>query len=468
VARRLCLQSSSLQIRGYLPSTNQIALRGRGICQAYSSGTLNVSPNYATLSHSWGKSKFLTLISGNMHEFENRVPLEALTKTFQDAIFITRQLNLDYIWIDSLCIIQDSVEDWATESALMSSVYGGSHINIAASASKSGSEGCHLKPPNFVGAVRIRDSSNQRYDITPSSLCRQSVTFAHLATRAWVVQERLLASRALYFGKTDLFWECKTKAACESFPIGLPANFATRGKWKSSLREAWHSVVSEYSRSNLTYGSDKLIALSSIAHKAQIQSGDVYLARIWRKDLELQLCCERMDGDGRSPLAARPMYRAPSWSWASIDGVIFYHHNSYLVSSSSDFRRFVDVLDCTVIPAGKDPLGALIGAELILRYRHLFSGKLKLEGSPQSCFEANGLLMKIGISLDTSDCSDGDTISVLPVYQTSHECMISGDDGFEAVLALRIYGLTNTSLKTHISKSQEMTKISWLSQQIYQ
>lgn len=72
-------------------------------------------------------------------------PVSHLTRTFQDSINLTVQLGLEYIWIDSLCIIQGDAADWATESVTMASVYGGAHLVIAATCGKDGNDG--LYPP---------------------------------------------------------------------------------------------------------------------------------------------------------------------------------------------------------------------------------------------------------------------------------------------------------------------------------
>jgi hypothetical protein len=67
---------------------------------------------YATLSHCWGKIKFLTLEKSNLEVLKNNIPLEALSQTFKDAIEIALELGFAYIWIDSLCIVQDDPKDW--------------------------------------------------------------------------------------------------------------------------------------------------------------------------------------------------------------------------------------------------------------------------------------------------------------------------------------------------------------------
>jgi hypothetical protein len=147
------------------------------------------TPKYATLSHCWGESKFRTLDMASLREFQEAIPQEALSKTFCDAIFIARGLGIFYLWIDSLCIIQDDPEDWRTESAPMSSVYGGSTLNIAASAARDGRVGCFFdrersracKVEAKTGSTGILSrpwSTSVRYDCIPYHYYNKSL--AHL------------------------------------------------------------------------------------------------------------------------------------------------------------------------------------------------------------------------------------------------------------------------------------------------
>jgi hypothetical protein len=138
------------------------------------------------------------------------IPMYELPKTFTDAIDITRKLGLDYLWIDSICIIQGDNCDWEHESALMSPVYGGSSVNIAASSARDGSQGCFLKPKYFTGGFLAEISikgSRKVYDFRSPLTYDKATVNSHLATRAWAFQEKLLAPRTLHCGDQGLFWE---------------------------------------------------------------------------------------------------------------------------------------------------------------------------------------------------------------------------------------------------------------------
>lgn len=325
-------------------------------------GTL---PRYATLSHCWGKLDFIRLTIDSLKTFKVDIRMDRLTKTFKDAISITQTLGIKYLWIDSLCIVQDSTQDWEVESALMASVYGGSSINIAATAAIDGNGGCFLRDPSFVGKVQTVqgvDSSAKMYSFAPSNLYYHGVPNTHLAERAWCFQERLLAPRTLHFGTGDLFWECKTKDACESFPNGI-SNIFVRDDFRLSrkpLSDIWHEIVALYSGTKLTYSSDKLIALSGVAYAAQLESNGVYCAGLWRADMEEQLCW--------SPLMVRRPrpkgYRAPSWSWAAIDGEVSYQNFSTFMSR--DRTLCTKVMDVQMTLSSTNPFGQVRGGNLTL------------------------------------------------------------------------------------------------------
>jgi hypothetical protein len=161
-------------------------------------------PKYATLSHCWGSTKFLTLKSGNLQLFREKVPDEAIFRTFEDAIYITKELGIQYLWIDSLCILQDDSDDWRRESALMSGVYGGSTINIAASGAVDGGKGClNSNILTWMCQVEAGTTDEKRlFDCVPGHMYYQSLTCMPLPKRGWAFQERLLPSRTLHFTST--------------------------------------------------------------------------------------------------------------------------------------------------------------------------------------------------------------------------------------------------------------------------
>jgi hypothetical protein len=196
-------------------------------------------PRYATLSHSWGSHDVIKLLSENLDSYMEALPVGRLPATFNHAIEITRKLGLDYLWIDSLCIIQNNEANWQKESALMSSVYGG-------------------KLPHFNGGLRARitDGGRKRVqDFRRKEVYNLSTFDAHLGTRAWALQEKILPARTIHFGDRGAFWECRTNITSEYLPDGFLSMLVSplvrqRGKFE----RLWKQIVELYSLANLTFG----------------------------------------------------------------------------------------------------------------------------------------------------------------------------------------------------------------------
>lgn len=111
--------------------------------------------HYAALSHCWGPKQLLTTTQATFRSRIDGIAFEDLPRTFQDAVTVTRTLCLRYIWIDSLCIVQDSHQDWLTESAKMGTVYQDASIVIAASGASEGSEGCFIPRTNIAEPIKL-------------------------------------------------------------------------------------------------------------------------------------------------------------------------------------------------------------------------------------------------------------------------------------------------------------------------
>lgn len=313
-------------------------------------------PRYVTLSHSWGGHDIIKLTSANVTSFQEALPIGELPQTFQDAIGIARKIDIPYLWIDSLCIIQDSETDWEQESALMHTVYGQSSCTIAASSARDSTEGIFRKLPYYSGGFRARiiDGGVKRVqDFRAQDVYERSVLKTHLATRAWALQEKMLAPRTMHFGERGAFWECRTTLASEYLPDGIPRALINplirRNKFFKWLYK-WPMIVRLYSAGNLTFGKDKLTALAGVARLVSQETGDEYLAGLWQAQLEEQLCWLRGNSD---PVHIRPPWRAPTWSWASIDGGVAWKPLQKGVMET----KYAHVMDAHTIKRGTDPFG---------------------------------------------------------------------------------------------------------------
>ncbi|CZR58139.1 uncharacterized protein PAC_08030 [Phialocephala subalpina] len=139
-----CARFDCCMTNGHRELPTRLLFLGDNRVRLCLSKELDGCPEYASLSHCWGSFQFETLKRENVATFREHVPPTVLTKSFRDAIYTTRYLGFQYLWIDSLCIIQDYPNDWNIEASRMSSVYGNSSINIAASGGIDGSAGLFI------------------------------------------------------------------------------------------------------------------------------------------------------------------------------------------------------------------------------------------------------------------------------------------------------------------------------------
>ncbi|KAI9767501.1 MAG: hypothetical protein M1839_004489 [Geoglossum umbratile] len=320
-------------------------ISGLGCVRLVESRIVPSGAQYLTLSHCWGSSGLpsqLKLTAQFLPFFEEQIPMELLPKTFLDAIEVTKCLGIRYLWIDSLCIIQDREEDWKREAATMWQVYTNSYLNISATASMNSSQGLFrdrseltLKP----WVVKVQEGhplfASGEYCCFDEADWECHVDNGHVNSRAWVCQEYLLSPRIINFSEDQLFWECHELKASEQFPGGIPprCDTSTQRNFLHSIEEhqepkeylkVWGSIVERYTAGSLSRPSDKLIAVSALAMQiSKMRSNaDIYLAGLWRSDLVDQLLWTSSSTAVRSQ-----RYRAPSWSWACMDGYVGSHFN---------------------------------------------------------------------------------------------------------------------------------------------
>jgi hypothetical protein len=292
------------------------------------------------------------------------------------------------LWIDSLCIIQDSVEDWEVESAKMAAMYSGANITIDVSSATQPSQslfadrwicGVPLCSGQGLGLRMRTDTvsviqhqghkfrfipSNYRIHESVEQLRHNNVSDeidAPLTTRAWAFQERLLSPFTLHFHSSEMVWECGTSTRCECSIID---DSQERTKYRASVsrlklgqgfvemsgsdswkvENIWQHHVSVYSSLWLTRESDWLVALSGLAAQVHHKSFRQYVAGIWTGTLPAAfLYCVLRSGTATVPteselkISLAPRLKAPSLSWASVplggDSTITYN-----VSTSFDVR----------------------------------------------------------------------------------------------------------------------------------
>lgn len=177
---------------------------------------------YIALSHPWGnKPPYFRSFRRHLEEYKKGIKIESLTATFRDAVRTTRELGLQYLWIDSICILQrDEFDggDFDQEAVNMEKVFSSAYCVLAASSAAGQSE----------GFLNEREGSSRefvtfnRQGQAPFYICRflddfnQHVLKGRLNRRGWVMQERVLSHRTIYFTDKQTYWECGEGVRCET------------------------------------------------------------------------------------------------------------------------------------------------------------------------------------------------------------------------------------------------------------
>lgn len=247
--------------------------------------------------------------------------------TFQEAIQTARNLGYSYIWIDSICIIQDDKEDWITESGMMASVYNGADLVIAASVAKGSNDGfLRERAPYLESTVTIRTNLEPVARIYTYRLVAEPCVHRHLnplSERAWAYQEHVCARRYVGYEYGQLVWDCCQRSDSESGWVNTTAtdnrlrvccfDMLVRNEPTSVTHDLWRNTVRRYSSMDLSFEEDRIVALSAIASRFQSVLNATYFAGLWKEDLIHDLAWHLEER------AAPQTYHAPSWSWVSIN-----------------------------------------------------------------------------------------------------------------------------------------------------
>ncbi|KAL1637793.1 hypothetical protein SLS56_000348 [Neofusicoccum ribis] len=350
---------------------------------------------YISLSHCWGNGPTFTTTTANLAERKRHIDFDSMPQSFQDAVTITQELGVRYLWIDALCILQDSKEDWETESAKMSSIYENAHITIAATAAHNSDCGI-LSPRPRPAKLTYQPSPRSK----PHSLRARLVPSHHPSTttapppppsgplrhRAWALQEHVLTSRILHYTRHELLFECRILTRCECRralpPVrptphptvpGLLPTLLTTARPRAH-RAVWHRLVAQYTARRLTVPADKLPAFGGIARAfAALRGGGgaaAYVAGCWAgaDALCADLLWSAVGGGNALPA---PHWRAPSFSWASVDAAVGYAWAAGGADEEADedtarLAPLAAVREARAVPAGRNPLGAVADAWVAL------------------------------------------------------------------------------------------------------
>ncbi|EEU35871.1 uncharacterized protein NECHADRAFT_99468 [Fusarium vanettenii 77-13-4] len=350
---------------------------------------------YVALSHCWGPREKLPIKTTKQTVLQHKdcILWNDLSAVFQDAIWLSRQLGIEYVWIDSLCIIQDDERDWEIESTKMARYYSGAHLTIAVETSPDGSvpflresddrwqRMVYLthdrtgRPCNYIVREHHMNElylygGNDNYFSAGSSL---------LPHRAWTLQESVLSSRIAHFTPSTVIWHCQGQSACEDAHRVLGTGISewnaqkalhelynapitdenrTQAAWK-----LWGSLVKQYTYRKCTFASDRLPAIGGIAEYFAPSFEGRYLAGIWEAYLPHSLCWTR---EGEICSLALEESIAPTWSWASLPPGIGLAHRTEEFHVELEPEYQPKILEAFCKTSEVAPFGRVSGGHILM------------------------------------------------------------------------------------------------------
>ena len=379
---------------------------------------------WVTLSHCWGQKSPLQTTKNTIVAHQEALPLNTFPNLFCDAVTITRELGYRYLWIDSICIIQDCEEDRAQEIAQMGEIYKNSVLTIAANNCRDSNDsilgttsparardyteqGCKSMQSQFKS--KIYAFHYQKWYETHKMTTEEEKTRSLLRTRAWALQEQILSPRTIQWTPLQLVWSCRyttlseecpseanslTEDAVLSFPDAPPHRHRTtkmiclsQEQLKSATQQPkftapglaerndplqiWYLIVQQFLSRSITYETDSLPAISGLAREVNRHTGYDYLAGLWRQDIHNGLLWS-IEGCAKYP----DEYVGPSWSWVSLKKTINSVRGAALGPERPTYiydgvdvnlEPVAQILGSDTVYASGDPFGPIRSATLHLK-----------------------------------------------------------------------------------------------------
>jgi hypothetical protein len=308
----------------------------------------NWDARYATLSYCWGDTtRNFSTMKDTVDSYSKEIPVGLIPPTYQDALTITRALKIPYLWIDSLCIVQDDYLEWQNESPRMQEIYSGSSLTIAATDAPDTSAGCFFRDnrSSESGSNKSSDNVDQNGGIfvTTNNLggnsatilrmqrsdIRKSTSDSVLNTRGWVLQEMVLSHRTVHCMHSQLQWECrsvcKTEIGVEFDSLAMRhSSIPILPRKTSVMNKIWWKWMESYSQRRFTFPKDRLPAMAGIVQHYEAATGDTAILGLWEGSLHQDLLWIRIGKLPDKEYFIPHLLNTPSWSWLSCPAEISF------------------------------------------------------------------------------------------------------------------------------------------------
>ncbi|KAK4169669.1 heterokaryon incompatibility protein-domain-containing protein [Cladorrhinum sp. PSN259] len=349
---------------------------------------------YTCLSYCWGTSTPYRTTTENFASNLEDIPWSDLPQTYKDAILVTSTLGIQFLWIDALCIIQGDQKDWELHASVMANIYGSATLVISALGASDVTQGFIPKPRTVLDIFPIVTSGLTVYcrrpldhfwlTTDPSKLRKDIEEQIPVWSRGWCLQEEVLASRLLSFHGDEFFFQCRLgiyHCECNFRPQGCHEEDEMWGTTPMKIGQTlsliihernvanyyWIALVNAYNNRKLTELSDKLPAISGMARVMQKQDRVDYLAGHWKDNLFFQSLCWYTIDEAVESSVGQTCYIVPSWSWMSFQGSIKNLALPPLQVGCYKILPRTKLLSHHVDLASKDPTGAILNCQLLVR-----------------------------------------------------------------------------------------------------
>jgi hypothetical protein len=407
--------------------------------------------SYAALSYCWGPKQKGVTNNSNLSSRQQRLDVSSLSRSVQDAIVVTRRLGIKYLWVDAICIIQDSDDDQVAELATMCDIYRHAQVTILAANARRSDQGflgdrrppspCRKvpfwSPEGRLGTVSLRVEGWYDDGEEPAN------------TRAWTLQEILLSPRLLIYATHTLQYQCQQHTVNLGDSINIPAGF---GSWRlpsscldpsteilsevadiQSIGQIWAHIITMYSQRHLSEIKDKLTALAGIVEAFHRKIQVEYLAGLWAGDLLPRLLLwETSRTENYLPC---PIYTAPSWSWASLASPVQY--SGLYFEHKQEWYHVKNMAAELILRSQGLPFGGVTGGHLRFS-AHVRFGLFRppqhilWDARPGSHEENGALHSSAAASLDSGSMEETPVTCVAIVKRTYEP---KADDGVEMMRA---------------------------------
>lgn len=361
-------------------------------------------PRYAALSYCWGPllatNSMLRTSMKSLESMKRQIHQKTIPRTILDAIKVCKALSIRYLWADSLCILQDHFPDWERESRSMTLIYKNAFVTICTPSSMHSNDGFLERRRKYVAVPfqsQVIPSINGHYNLVASGEYRSDnyhwpgldIVDTSWSKRGWTLQEFQMSNRVLIFGKSMIHFQCLHATSENGYQEKWAFSDAARmvrvldtlekKKGPDGYYDAWQTMLQDYGPRLFTFVEDKLPAISGMAKYISDQTGDEYLAGLWKSKLPSSLVWSANLFENAKYIVSLPdllrtlhspePYIAPSWSPIRLDVRVGKRITPLLSMLDNECTDESTVVDASVRSMGRDPFGRVQSGRIRIRGR---------------------------------------------------------------------------------------------------